>query len=134
MFTGPGLVFEAPLGRRPLQSSNSATSKNPGEVAFGDGVVVLADGSIESRNETGEWLIDPLRLDEELVTQYRQRWLETRRALISSGHLAPYAEWMRYPDNLPNLEGKKPPSNRCPAGISQSAFELRKRGALPETD
>ena len=106
---------------------------NPCEFAFGECVNVLPDGTIESRNQTGELLIDLLRLDDAPVTNYRRRWLETWRALISSGHLATYAEWMKYPDELPDLRAKKPPSNHRPEGLSRSAFERRERGELPET-
>lgn len=105
---------------------------NPCEFALGECVVVLPDGKIESRNETGELLIDLLRLDDHPLTMYRRLLLETLRALLSSGHLATYAEWMRYPDNLPDLGSKKPPNNSRPEGISQSAFERLKRGELPE--
>lgn len=106
---------------------------NPSECAFGDCVVVLPDGRIESRNETGELLIDLLRLDDAPLTQFRKRWLDTWRALISSGHLEAYAEWMRYPDDLPDLGGKRPMRNCRPDGIYQSAFERKQRGELPET-
>lgn len=108
---------------------------NPCEFAFGDCVAVLPDGTIESRNETGELLIDRLRLDDDPLTKYRRLLLETWRALLSSGNLLTYAEWMRYPEDLPDLgrQKKKPPSNRRPEGISQSTFERRKRGELPET-
>ena len=105
---------------------------DPCEIAFGDCVVVLPDGKIESRNETGELLIELLRLDDPPLTSYRRLLLENWRALVSSGHLAVYAEWMRYPDDLPDLGCKKPTINRRPEGISQSAFERRKRGELPE--
>lgn len=104
---------------------------DPCEFAYGECVVVNPDGTIEARNETGELLIDLLRLDDATLTKYRLRWLETWRALIASGHSATYQEWMRYPDNLPDLAGKKPPSNSRPEGVFQCAFERRKRGELP---
>lgn len=94
---------------------------------------MLPDGRIEPCNETGELLIDLLRLDDAPLTKYRRRWLETWRALIASGHLAIYAEWMRYPDDLPDLGSKKPSGNSRPQGISQCAFEQLKRGELPQT-
>jgi hypothetical protein len=106
---------------------------NPCEIAFGECVEVLPNGTIESRNATGELLIDLLRLDDDVLTGYRQRWLETWHALISSGKMNAYHEWMRFPENLPDLGTKKPPGNSRPEGIAHSAFERRKRGELPET-
>jgi hypothetical protein len=105
---------------------------SPCESAFGNCVVVFPDGTIESRNDTGELLIDLFRLDDAPQTQYRKLLLTTWRALISSGQLETYADWMRYPEDLPDLGGKRTKSNRRPEGILQSAFERRKRGALPE--
>lgn len=106
---------------------------SPAEFAFGNCVSVQPDGRIEPRNETGRRLIRLLRLDDGPLTKYRRLLLETWRALLSSGHLATYAEWMRYSDDLPDLGCKRPTSNRRPEGVYQSAFERRKRGELPES-
>ncbi len=104
---------------------------NPCDVGFGECLVVHANGTIEAKNSNGELLIEELRLDDDKSTQYRQRWLDTWRALISSGNLGTYEEWMRYPEDLPDLNSKVPTGNSRPQGIVQSKFERRRRGELP---
>ncbi len=106
---------------------------SPFQFAFGQCVVVHSDGTIESRNPTGELLVDLLRLDDECLTTYRKKWLETFRALISAANVESYEDWMRFPDELPDLSKKKPSSNSRPDGIYQSAFARRSRGELPRT-
>lgn len=104
---------------------------SPCEIAFGSCVVVRHDGTVTWKNETGRRLVKQLRLDDRELTEYRKLLLETWMALISSGHLETYTKWMSYPENLPDLRAKDPPSNSRPEGVSQCAFERRKRGELP---
>lgn len=104
---------------------------SPCDIAFGSCVVVRHDGTIAWQNETGRRLVKQLRLDDKELTEYRKLLLETWMALISSGHLETYTKWIRYPENLPDLSAKDPPSNSRPEGVYQCAFERRKRGELP---
>ncbi len=106
---------------------------DPCKVAYGECIRVLPTGEIESLNDTGELLIDLLRLDDAPVTAYRRRWLETWQALLNSGNHAAYNEWMRYPDDLPDLDRKQEKQNRRPNGIAESAFERQRRGELPSS-
>lgn len=105
---------------------------NPCEIAFGGCVTVLQDGTIEAQNPMGELLIELLRLDDPPMNAYRKRWLETWRALISAGNTEAYGEWMKYPEDLPNLEKKQPPDNSRLDGIRESAFARKARGELPD--
>lgn len=104
---------------------------SPCDVAFGNCVMVRHDGTITWQNETGRRLVQLLRLDDQERTKYRKLWFDTWMALMSSGHLATYTKWMSYPEHLPDLSAKAPPSNSRPEGVDQSAFARRKRGELP---
>lgn len=106
---------------------------SPCEVGFGECLLVHANGTIEAKNSVGELLIEELRLDDDKLTQYRQRWLDTWRALISSGNADSYEAWMKYPDDQPDLRSKNPEGNSRREGVAQSGLERRRRGDLPRT-
>jgi len=105
---------------------------NPMRVDFGRCLRVRPDGVIESLNEDGELLIGLLRLDDPDCTRYRKLMLDTL-ATLQDHNRATFVEWMRYPDDLPELARKKPPRNQRPGGIAMSWFACRTRGELPET-
>jgi hypothetical protein len=106
---------------------------HPSAVAVGDCVRVHSDGSIEALNADGELLIDLLRLDDADCTRYRKMLLETLMTLEQHNR-GVFNEWMRFPDDLPNLSLPRPPGgNSCPAGITESWFARRERGELPKT-
>lgn len=106
---------------------------NPCDVAFGDCIAVHSDGTIISRNEIGEVLIELMRLDDPQDMCFRRLYLETWQSLIAAGNLEAYRAWMRFPDNLRDLSTLKPAANGRPEGIAQSAFARRKRDELAET-
>jgi len=96
---------------------------------------ITEDGSIESITEDihGEILIEVLALNDPLIVSSRRRLIGTLRSLAATDWSL-FVEWMRYPQNLPDLEDKdnRPPDNDKPEGIAQSHFKRDKRGELPE--
>jgi hypothetical protein len=103
---------------------------DPTKVAFGQCVRVHSDGDIESLNETGEVFVDLLALNSPDLIAYRKLLLDTWQRLGQTD-LA-YNNWMRFPDDLPDLSRKEAPGNSRPEGIAHSWFALRARGELPE--
>lgn len=100
---------------------------NPCEVAFGDCVEVADDGAIHARNEAGQLLIDLLRLNEAKLRAFRKAKIEdtqeSRAGLVRT---------LRFPDELPDLAGRKqPPKNTRPEGLQHTCHARKQRGELP---
>lgn len=106
---------------------------SPSAYGYGHCVRVESDGSIIALNIAGEMLIDILRLDDPTVTAFRRRLLATLRAICTEDSQLLCADWLTYPDELPDLAGKRPPHNSRPGGVRDCAYERRKRGELPST-
>ena len=108
---------------------------DPCQLAFGKHLRINEDGSIESITDDihGEILIEVLALNDPLTVSSRRRLIGTLRSLAATDWSL-FVEWMRYPQNLPDLEDKdnRPPDNDKPEGIAQSHFKRDKRGELPE--
>jgi hypothetical protein len=104
---------------------------DPCEVAFGESVEVHEDGTIDALNESGEVLIETLRLDNKDHTRFRHLVINTLRSLVIHDRQT-YILWMRYPDDLPDLSRLRPPGNTKPEGIDDSCYAHRIRGELPE--
>ncbi|HVA51467.1 MAG TPA: HNH endonuclease signature motif containing protein [Pirellulales bacterium] len=105
---------------------------DPCQVAYGDCVRVLSDGRIEALNQTGDLLIGLLSLDDGDAVRYRKLVIDTLDVLRHSANSATYLEWVRFPDDLPDLSLKQPPGgNNRPKGVEQSWFAKRRRGELP---
>lgn len=88
-------------------------------------------GEIEALTFEGALLIQTLRLDNEDMTSERQKWLAILESVARNDE-----PWFRnlvgFPEDIPNLNAKRPPSNSKPEGIEESAFALRERGELPD--
>ena len=104
---------------------------DPCVVALGDCLQVYKDGRIEALNVLGEQIIDVLALDQPLAKQ-RRRFVIGNILSHAENSWQMFVEWMRYPENLPNLDDSqnKPPHNEKPEGVAQSFFEKRRRGEL----
>jgi len=106
---------------------------DPCEIAFGACVEVHEDGSITALNENGQTLIDTLKLDNDDHRKYRRLIIATVRSLATHDRQI-YCMWMRYPENLPDLSGLRPPGgNSKPQGINDSFYVRKIRGELAET-
>jgi hypothetical protein len=105
---------------------------NPCLVAFHDCLRIMSDGRVAALNDDGKKLEQALRLNSPSNLQHRSRWMRTLDALkMNDPDL--YREYMRFPQNLPDLRKKNVPSNTKPEGVENCYFALRERGKLPET-
>lgn len=106
---------------------------DPCLIAVGECLRVYKDGSIKALNSQGELLIEVLELDQPLAKQRRRIFIGTILSLAENDW-ALFVEWMRYPENLPNLEDaqNKPPHNDKPEGVAQSFYQKKRRGELAE--
>jgi hypothetical protein len=103
---------------------------DPCQVAFHDCLRILEDGSVEALNSNGESLLKILRLNSRSSVRYRSSLIRTFAA-IELTKPEVYQEWMRFPDDLPDLRLKKVPSNSKPEGAANCFLALRERGQLP---
>ena len=108
-----------------------AALPDPCAVALADCLRVHDDGRIEARNSEGELLIIKLALDDPLTVARRRRMIGMLRTLAEFNWRG-FVEWMRFPEDLPDLTLFPPPHNLKPEGIAESCHEKKKRGALPE--
>jgi hypothetical protein len=108
---------------------------DPCAVALGDCVRVHKDGRIEAINdsEDGKLLIERLALDEPPATARRRIIIGTILSFAESDWPM-FVEWMRYPEDLPDLNDPKhkPRRNSKPEGIAQSHYAMKQRGDLPD--
>jgi hypothetical protein len=109
---------------------------NPAETPLAEHLEVLEDGTIRGLTEDGWDLIGVCQLDRPNLNSFRRGMIEILRAL---GELDTEAQgsvlrrWFGFPANLPRLSALRPPDgNSRPAGIGESYYERRKRGALAE--
>ena len=103
---------------------------DPCHMAFHDCLRVTSDGHVEALNNDGERLRQILRLDSEKNVNYRSRLIRTFEALRTTDPDL-YREWMRFPDDLPDLRKKHVPNNTKPEGAVDCYLALRERGVLP---
>ncbi len=103
---------------------------NPCEVAFHACLQIKPDGRVAALNKHGEKLRQVLRLDNEKAVHDRSRWMRNLEALKKK---APnlYAEYMGFPEDLPDLRTKNVPKNSKPEGTVDCYFARRERGELP---
>lgn len=104
---------------------------DPCVVALGECMRVHKDGRIEARNDDGERLIDILSLDEP-PTRARRRIIIGMILSLAETNWPLFVEWMRYPEDLPDLSQFRPPHNTKPEGIAQSHYARKRRDDLPE--
>ncbi len=105
---------------------------DPCAVALGDCIRVHQDGRIEGLTPAGARLIDTLALDTFHARERRRLIIGTITSLANSDPKM-FLEWMRYPDDLPDLsQPPHPPTNARPAGILESYYEQRRKKALPD--
>lgn len=112
---------------------SDSTLPDPSVVAMGDCLRVYKDGSIEALNAQGELLVDVLAMDQPVAKRRRRSVIGTILSLAENDWQM-FVEWMRYPEDLPNLDDKRnrPPHNDKPEGVAQSFFEKKRRGELAE--
>lgn len=75
-------------------------------------------------------IIDRLLLNSDAMIRFRRRWTQIIELAAEHDHDL-LVSLLGYPENLPDLENLRPPSNRKPQGVSESFFARRSRGQLP---
>ncbi len=104
---------------------------------LGSHLAVMADGTVAARTIFGAAFIAAFGLDRPELAKFRRRMIELLRHLAGDGGEAALrirAEFLAYPDDLPDLSALRPPDgNTRPGGVAQSAFARRERGELPAT-
>jgi hypothetical protein len=105
---------------------------DPCRRAFHDCLRAMPDGSIDALNDEGEKLRQVLRLNSESNVRYRSRLIRVFEVLKTKDP-ALYAEYMGFPQDLPDLRTKQAPTNTRPDGAVNCYFALRERGELPAT-
>ena len=114
------------------RAKGSLIVPDPCVVFIARSVRVNNDGTIIGSGDAQK-LIRVLGLDDSDHTYYRARMIATMEHLRAT-NAGLYVEWMRCPDDLPDISKKRPPGgNSRPEGINQSYFVRRQRGELPET-
>jgi hypothetical protein len=90
-------------------------------------------GEIEALDNTGERIVQVLRLDSEDATGFRRRILKTLHSLAVHDE-ATFRDWVSFPPNLPDLRppNRRNPGNSRPAGLVESALAVHERGELSE--
>jgi hypothetical protein len=108
---------------------------DPCAVALGDCLRVYEDGRIEAigGSEDGSLLIERLALDEP-PARARCRIIIGTILSFAESDWSMFVEWMRYPDDLPDLDDPKhkPPTNSKPDGTAQSHYARKRRYELPD--
>jgi len=105
---------------------------DPCQLAFGDCLRVTQDGHVVSLNQHGEKLKQALLLDSPKNVEYRSQIMRILSALRNDSPDL-YQEMMSFPNDLPDLRKKQPPSNTKPQGVLSCFFALRESAQLPLT-
>jgi hypothetical protein len=104
---------------------------DPCAVALADCLQIHEDGRIEAKNTDGEAIIDVLALDDFRTITRRRRMIGMLRTLAEV-NWPEFVEWMRFPEDLPDLNQFSPPQNLKPEGIHESCYEKKQRGDLDD--
>lgn len=89
-----------------------------------------ADGWFEE-SEQNIFYIRALGINAADRVRWRRKMLHKLQLLIDAGDEEGLCAELGYPTDLPNLKATRPNANTRPEGILASAYERRRRGALP---
>lgn len=93
-------------------------------------LVLGDDGRFRGLNEIGTRTRDILCLNAVDRVEWRKHWIELLEFLGNSNP-EQLEYFLGYPSDLPELGRMRPAANTRPVGISESFFEQRKAGCLP---
>lgn len=108
---------------------------NPVRVLTRDSVTVNEDGTIDCHTTQAQKIVRKLGLDSPEYNEWRRLMIDivAMAAATKTGkHKDLFKNLMGYPDNLPDLGRKTPASNSRRKGVTECAFERKKRGELPD--
>lgn len=122
------LVYTCPWCNR---AKSGVSVPDPTECAYGTYLHVGDDGIIQAKNELGSILIEGLKLDHPELTSQRRMVIRIVRLAEKKANVNMVLRLLGYPDDLPNLERKRPPAgNIRPDGVRNSYYEKRRQGEL----
>jgi hypothetical protein len=108
---------------------------DPCSDAYGNHLRVLADGKIKGLTRAGAALIEILALNHPDLIHFRGRVLRLCQTLAANPDpqaAALLADFLAFPDDLPDLARARPPGgNSRGEGVKSSHFVRRERGELP---
>lgn len=106
---------------------------DPARVFLSTSLEVESDGHLSPHTDEARLLIRLLDLNDPMFVTWRMRMIRIV-ALAHTHDGTLFRELLAYPDDLPDLSSLRPPGgNLRTEGISESHFERRNRGELPET-
>ncbi len=114
-------------------SKRSRQVPNPLEFLLADTIQLNDLGEFVGESSSAKRLIELINLNDADMVAYRRMIFEI---VDMAEKINPnlYQKLMGYPADLPDLSERKPPGGDSrPEGITQSFFEKRLRGELPET-
>ena len=110
---------------------------DPSKVVMSEHIQIMEDGTIESASIEGEYFISIFHLNESPALDIRKmmlRFVELKRRFPDDVDLdLVFRSLFGFPDALPDLGAKRPPSNSRPEGTQRCFFRLRANGTLPES-
>jgi len=106
--------------------------ENPFALLCSGKVTTLDDGTLQTQDSETKRLILQLDLNSPRLKSWRIMWLRIV-TLAEEHNINLYYQLVRFPDNLPDLNKLKPPTNQRKEGIEQSWFARRERNDLPNS-
>jgi hypothetical protein len=108
---------------------------DPNTVALADHISVNSDGTITGLTVEGKEMVDILKLNISPALDIRKwtiRLLDLKRRLPGDETVDLLIQnYFGFPEALPDLDAKNPPSNTRPEGLRDSYFRKRREGRLP---
>ena len=105
---------------------------DPTKAMLEPNIRVLSDGALEPLTSEARLLVRRLGLNNRRYCDFRKLWIGIV-TLAQQAEPELFRRLMAYPDDLPDLATLRPPGgNTRPEGITESHFERRKRGDLPD--
>jgi hypothetical protein len=93
-------------------------------------VEVCEDGRIIPKTVDARRTIRVLGLDSPEDVEFRSQLIGIYR--LKEYDYDVFLQWMGFPEDLPDLSRKAPPSNTRPEGVKNSCHARRAQGQLPE--
>lgn len=104
-------------------SCNSAKSDSavphPERHAYGKCVEVDDEGRVHASDRVGKWLIRALRLDDRENTEFRRDKIRELKSLLKTDRKL-FERLLSFPEDLPDLQLLRPPTNARPDSWRQS--------------
>ncbi|TWT95762.1 HNH endonuclease [Neorhodopirellula pilleata] len=108
---------------------------DPESEAFSDHLTLLKTGRFQARTAKGRDLIDTLYLNESSRVRMRNMMLQVvdNWSASISGVNEGFKRFFEYPDDMPDLRGKRPPGGNAIAGSEDDChYARRERGELAQ--